>query len=306
LPSSSSLRRADARRALIADIATDRKGWLQHGIAALAVSLLGLGVAASVSLTGSAQNTAPVARPAAVKAEAQPNASLASRASGSGSSDPAKLRSLADQRAEELTEASAQYATAASTKSAKARDKALESAAADTRRQAERLAEGHAATTDGDGGVPADLDLGAVQSNGRSCLPITGGYRIAARFGAVGIWSRYHTGYDFSAGVGTPIHAPAAGVVTNAGLGRASGWAGNYVAIRYPDGTSTLMAHMSTVSVSVGQTVSPCQVVGAVGMTGRTFGPHLHFEVYPAGVSPGDVYSAVDPQRWLNALGLKP
>ena len=57
------------------------------------------------------------------------------------------------------------------------------------------------------------------------------------------------------------------------------------VAIRYPDGTQTLSAHMSTVSVSVGQTVSPCQVVGAVGMTGRTFGPHLHFEVRVAGAA---------------------
>ena len=94
--------------------------------------------------------------------------------------------------------------------------------------------------------------------------------------------------------------------MTNAGLGPASGWAGNYVAIRYPDGTHTLMAHMSTVSVSVGQTVSPCQVVGAVGQTGRAFGPHLHFEVYPPGVAPGDVYSAVSPASWLNALGLRP
>src|SRR3712207_294578 len=115
----------------------------------------------------------------------------------------------------------------------------------------------------------------------------------------------FRTGIDISAGVGTPIHAPAAGVVTNAGLGPASGWAGNYVVIKYPDGTSTLMAHMSTVSVSVGQTVSPCQVVGAVGLTGRTFGPHLHFEAYPAGVTAGDIYSSVNPQGWLSAHGLQ-
>ena len=88
-------------------------------------------------------------------------------------------------------------------------------------------------------------------------------------------------------------------MVTNAGIGPASGWAGNYVAIRYADGTQTLMAHMSTVSVSQGQTVSACQVVGAVGMTGRTFGPHLHFEAYPAGITPGDVYQAVSPAAWL-------
>jgi murein DD-endopeptidase MepM/ murein hydrolase activator NlpD len=307
LPSSSSLRRAVARRALIADITTDRKGWLQHGIAALAISALGLGVAASVTLTGSAQNTAPHARPAAVEAIAQPNPKLATRAAGRGTWDAAKLRSLADQRAEELAEASEDYATAASTRSAKARDKALESAAAATRRQAEQLADQQGPTiTDGDVADLSDPYVGAIPSDGKSCLPITSGYSIAARFGDTGIWSRYHTGFDFSTGVGTPIHAPSAGVVTNAGLGPASGWAGNYVAIRYPDGTSTLMAHMSTVSVSVGQTVAACQVVGAVGLTGRTFGPHLHFEVYPAGVTPGDVYSAVSPVSWLNARGLNP
>jgi murein DD-endopeptidase MepM/ murein hydrolase activator NlpD len=304
LSSSSSLRRAVARRALIADITTDRKGWLQHGVAALAISVLGLGVAVSVSLTGSAQNTAPIARPAAVEANTGPNPQLAHRAAARGSWNAAKLRSLADQRAEELAEASAEYATAASTRSVKERDKALESAAAATRKQAERLAEGHV-PTGGDAGVPGDLDVGAVESNGRSCLPLAS-YRIAARFGAVGSWSRYHTGFDFSAGIGTPVRAPTAGVVTNAGLGPASGWAGNYVAIRYPDGTHTLMAHMSTVSVSVGQTVAPCQVVGAVGQTGRAFGPHVHFEVYPPGVEPGDVYSAVDPTSWLNTLGLNP
>jgi murein DD-endopeptidase MepM/ murein hydrolase activator NlpD len=306
LPSSSSLRRVFARRALIADITTDRKGWLQHGLAALAISALGLGVAASVTLIGSAQNTSPVARPAAVEAVGQPDPRLASRTAGSGTLDAAKLRSLADQRAEELSEASEDYATAASTTSVKERDKALESAAAATRKQAERLADQQVPTIGGDTATPSDLDAGAVPSDGKSCLPITGGYNISARFGDVGIWSRYHTGYDFSAGVGTPIHAPTAGVVTNAGLGPASGWAGNYVAIRYSDGTHTLMAHMSTVSVSVGQTVSACQVVGAVGLTGRTFGPHLHFEVYPAGVNPGDVYSAVDPRSWLNSLGLNP
>ena len=301
MPSSSSLRRAQARRALIADITVDRKGWLKHGIAALAISVLGIGVAASVSLTGSAQNTVATVRPAAVSANAKPNAQAAAVAPR-GTWDSAKLKSLADQRAEELAEASADYATASSTTTAKERAKALESAAAASREQAERLADNRDADTQ----APSNLDVGAVESNGKSCLPITGGYRIAARWGQVGIWSRYHTGIDFSTGVGTPIHAPTAGVVTNAGLGPASGWAGNYVAIKYPNGTHTLMAHMSTVSVSVGQTVSPCQVVGAVGMTGRTFGPHVHFEVYPVGVTPGDIYHSVNPQNWLNALGLHP
>jgi murein DD-endopeptidase MepM/ murein hydrolase activator NlpD len=138
-------------------------------------------------------------------------------------------------------------------------------------------------------------------------LPVSSGYSIAARFGQVGIWARYHTGLDFSAPIGTPLHAPASGVVINAGSGPASGWAGNYVAIRYPNGTQTLMAHMSSVSVNVGQTVSACEIVGRIGMTGRTFGPHVHLEVYPAGVEAGsDIYRAINPVPWLNAHGLNP
>ena len=57
MASSSSPQRAEARRALIADIKQDKRTWLRHGVAALAISVLGLGVAASVALTGSAQNT---------------------------------------------------------------------------------------------------------------------------------------------------------------------------------------------------------------------------------------------------------
>ena len=307
MPSSSSLRRVTARRALIADISADRKGWLQHGVAALAISLLGLGVAASVSLTGAAQgattaNTAPVAEPtAAADSDSTPNPRLAT---GSGSVDANRLKSLADQRAEELAEASEDYAIAASTTSADAREKALKDKAAEARAAAKRLAEQGPTATGDASGLP-DLGASSIQGNGKACLPLAS-YRISARFGQVGIWSRYHTGFDFSAGIGTAIRAPSAGVVTNAGIGPASGWAGNYVAIKYPDGTQTLMAHMSTVSVSVGQTVAACQVVGAVGMTGRTFGPHLHFEAYPAGITPGDIYQAVSPAAWLNARGLNP
>ena len=307
MPSSSSQRRATARRGLIADISADRRGWFQHGIAALGIALLGLGVAASVSLTGAAQdraaNTAPVARPSvATKAGPAPNPRLAQKQASAGSPDANHLKSLAEQRAEELAEASEDYAVAASTTSAEKRDKALKDQAKESREAAARLAE--QGTAAGGGSDLPELDASQIQGGGKACLPVAS-YRIAARFGQVGIWSRYHTGIDFSAPIGTPLRAPAAGVVVNAGIGPASGWAGNYVAIRYPDGTYTLHAHMSTVSVRVGQTVSACQLVGAIGMTGRTFGPHVHFEVYPT--QPGsNPYEAVNPQPWLNARGLNP
>ncbi len=140
----------------------------------------------------------------------------------------------------------------------------------------------------------------------RGCVPVVGGYTIAARFGDVGAWARYHTGFDFSAPTGTGLRAPTAGTVVNAGTGPASGWAGNYVVIKQTDGTEVLMAHMSQVTVEVGQHVSACDSVGAVGQTGRAFGPHMHFEVYPAGIEPGDVYKAVDPLPWLTKMHIKP
>lgn len=327
---------APARRALIEDIKDDRRGWLQHGAAALAVSLLGLGVAGSVVLTGNAEQSqlAVPSAPAVVSTSSDQelpaafdrDATTTSRDSDDRPAlDQAKLQSLADQRAEELAKTDDQIEQVATTKAADAREKTLESAAeaaqkqavlikkdADAKRAAklaQRAAPAASSESKATREAPettAPAEAAPVNASGKSCMPIRGGYSIAARFGQVGSWSRYHTGMDLSAPVGSPLQAPASGVVTNAGSGPASGWAGNYVAIRYPDGTSSLSAHMSTVSVSVGQTVTACQTVGAVGMTGRTFGPHVHFEIYPSGVTPGDVYKAVNPQSWLSAHGVTP
>jgi len=313
--SSSSPQRAQSRRALIADIKQDKRTWLKHGAAALAVSVLGLGVAASASLTGSAQSSAPqnsAAQSSAASAGLpmastdRPATQSASRNSDRPPLDARRLKSLADQRAEELKKTDEEIAAVANAKSAKARSKALESASAATRRRAAQLAGNRSITATDRSAATAEIDTPPVASGGKSCLPVARGYSIAARFGQVGSWSRYHTGIDFSAAVGTPLRASASGVVTNAGIGQASGWAGNYVAIKHADGTQTMMAHMSRVSVSEGQTVSACQVVGAIGMTGRTFGPHVHFEVYPAGVTPGDLYKAENPASWLGARHLKP
>ena len=92
---------AVARRALIADIKDDKKGWLRHGIAALAISVLGLGVAGSVALTGAAQD-ATTADPAANTEISRAREASTSRESDRAALDAAKLESLADQRAEEL------------------------------------------------------------------------------------------------------------------------------------------------------------------------------------------------------------
>jgi murein DD-endopeptidase MepM/ murein hydrolase activator NlpD len=141
--------------------------------------------------------------------------------------------------------------------------------------------------------------------------PIGGGAAVApvpnavigAHFGEYGLWSRYHTGLDFRAGYGVPIRAVKSGIVLYAG--NSGDWAGNHVAIRHADGMTSMSSHMSRMAVSAGQTVQAGQVIGYVGQTGRAFGPHLHFELYPAGVTYGDVYRAVDPLPWLRAAGVQ-
>jgi murein DD-endopeptidase MepM/ murein hydrolase activator NlpD len=300
------MQRDQARRALLEDVRVNRRGWLQHGAVALAVSVLGLGVAGSFAVTGSAQDTGAASRTPSSATSAAPatgardGAALTSRSIERDPLDPAKVKSLADQRAEELAKTDDKITEAAAGKKVDLREKVLSETSDQAQEQARRLAAGEKPST-----TATDDPGDTAGAKGKTCLPVAS-YHVAATFGQVGSWARYHTGFDFAAPIGTTIRAPANGVVTNAGRGSASGWAGNYVAIKYPDGTQSLMAHMSTVAVQVGQKVTGCETVGAIGMTGRTFGPHVHFEIYPAGITPGDVYKAVNPVPWLKAHHLNP
>lgn len=92
--------------------------------------------------------------------------------------------------------------------------------------------------------------------------------------------TRMHNGVDFGAGSGTPVIAAGEGEVVWAG---SRGGYGNTVIIDHGNTLATLYAHMSSVSVGVGQTVTRGQQVGAVGSTGLSTGPHLHFEVRQSG-----------------------
>lgn len=167
-----------------------------------------------------------------------------------------------------------------------------------------RLAE--MARTLGASGVQVSQDqlVGAVTSGGKAADPLRPGtYSINSQFGAVGSWARYHTGLDFVAPTGTPVYAAATGVV---GTATGAGWAGTNVVIHHLDGSSTLYAHLSGKEVGNGQLVQAGQLIGYVGNTGRSFGSHLHFEYYPKGTTPGDVYSATNPATWLRNLGVNP
>lgn len=144
-------------------------------------------------------------------------------------------------------------------------------------------------------------DLPANGSGG--AMPIAAGV-LGSRFGSTGSWSRYHTGVDFQASEGEPIHAAVSGVVIFAG--NTGDWAGNHVAVLHADGYTTMYSHMSWIGATVGERVTAGQVIGRVGETGRAFGPHLHFEVYPPGIHYGDIYQAIDPLPWLASFGVHP
>lgn len=126
----------------------------------------------------------------------------------------------------------------------------------------------------------------------------TSGYRLTAGFhDASGLWSSgRHTGLDFATGSGTPVVAIGAGVVVSASW---DGAYGNKIVVRHDDGTVSWYAHLSAYVVRSGH-VSAGEVIGRVGSTGNTTGPHLHLEIHPGG---GD---AVDPKAWLVARDLSP
>jgi murein DD-endopeptidase MepM/ murein hydrolase activator NlpD len=93
-------------------------------------------------------------------------------------------------------------------------------------------------------------------------------------------YSRFHRGIDFAASYGTPILAVTDGVVAFAGR---SGGYGNFVRLSHSGAMGSGYGHMSRITVSPGQRVTAGQVIGYVGSTGLSTGPHLHFEVYRNG-----------------------
>jgi murein DD-endopeptidase MepM/ murein hydrolase activator NlpD len=100
-----------------------------------------------------------------------------------------------------------------------------------------------------------------------------------------------HTGLDFRASMGDPVRATANGKVVSAGW---SGGYGRMVEIDHGNGLSSRYGHLSEINVKVGDTIKIGQIVGAVGSTGRSTGPHLHYETRIDG-------EAVDPQKFLRA-----
>ncbi|MGI5403394.1 peptidoglycan DD-metalloendopeptidase family protein [Streptomyces sp. CA-135486] len=128
--------------------------------------------------------------------------------------------------------------------------------------------------------------------------PISGSYISTGYKTGGAIWSSgSHTGIDFHAASGTTVHAVGSGTVVEAGWGGAYG---NNVVIKMKDGSYTQYGHLSSISVSVGQSVTPGERIGLSGATGNTTGPHLHFEARTS----SEYGSDINPVAYLRAHGV--
>jgi murein DD-endopeptidase MepM/ murein hydrolase activator NlpD len=126
---------------------------------------------------------------------------------------------------------------------------------------------------------------GVGESRGSLASPVSGG-RISSTYGArmhpILGYLRMHTGIDIAAPYGTPIRAVADGTVTYSGW---HGGHGNYVKVNHAGALATGYGHMSKIAARVGQKITRGQVIGYVGSTGLSTGPHLHYELFKNGAS---------------------
>lgn len=146
--------------------------------------------------------------------------------------------------------------------------------------------------------IPDPSNLGP-ELNGapRFALPVAGratsGY--GERIDPINHTHSLHPGSDFAAPTGTQVGAARGGEITHAGP---AGTYGNLVIVRHEDGFETRYAHLSEVHVKKGDRVETGADIGAVGSTGRSTGPHLHFEIRREG-------KALDPKPYLPLHGLQ-
>jgi len=134
--------------------------------------------------------------------------------------------------------------------------------------------------------TPTNLPAGAFVHPVQGKAPRTSGFGQR--------WGRLHAGVDFGIPVGTPLVAVTAGKVTHR---TNPGGYGTYIELTAADGTSYRYGHMSRYATADGATVQAGQLIGYSGNTGRSTGPHLHFETRPGG-------KPVDPVPYMKARGV--
>ncbi|MEV6110009.1 M23 family metallopeptidase [Streptomyces sp. NPDC051940] len=129
--------------------------------------------------------------------------------------------------------------------------------------------------------------------------PVTAHFTFSAGYSQGGaLWAHKHSGQDFAAPTGTPVHAAASGTVVTNGWGGAYG---NQIVIRHANGMYTQYGHLSQSKVYTGQHVTAGSTIGLIGSTGNSTGPHLHFEVRTT-----PYYgSSVNPLNYLAGKGVR-
>jgi murein DD-endopeptidase MepM/ murein hydrolase activator NlpD len=136
-----------------------------------------------------------------------------------------------------------------------------------------------------------------------SGVPLLGDYIFSSGFGIrpdpFTLKDEFHAGLDFAALKGTYVVASDPGVVINVVNNTDKTGLGNYVEISHPNGVTSKYGHLDRILVSHNQKLNRGEILGTVGSTGRSTGPHLHFEVNIAG-------TAVDPLSGVSALKVKP
>ncbi len=236
------------------------------GLAALAVSATG-----AVTVGQAADSTPPTA---SASFTLQANALSGTSAISSSSARAARSQTISrDSRRDALEDASAQELQDAAEAQVAERNAELAKLAASAEKRA------------------ATIELNLWH------LPVAA-YRLTATFGqSSSLWSRNHTGLDFAAPTGTPVMSITNGTVTSTGY---EGSYGNQIIVTADDGTELWYCHLSAYAVQVGDKVTAGQVIGSVGSTGNSTGPHLHLEVRPGAGDP------VDPMAALIANGVRP
>ena len=141
------------------------------------------------------------------------------------------------------------------------------------------------------------------QTNLPEGVPVIGNYLLSSGFGEridpFTSQPSFHPGVDISSELGTPVVAAAKGKVTKINLNTDKSGYGNYIEVSHPNKISTLYGHLSEILVKENQVLQKGEIIGLVGDTGRSTGPHLHFEVQVDG-------KAVDPMAIISPIAMKP
>ncbi len=168
---------------------------------------------------------------------------------------------------------------------------------AEEERKQKEAAERAAAQKAGAGNTPS-YSSAPIKNSGGFIRPASG--RLTSGFGYrnIGAGTEFHRGIDIANSVGTSINAAAAGYVSYAGV---MGSYGNVVILTHSingQTHATVYAHLNSIGVSVGQSVSQGQLIGGMGSTGRSTGSHLHFEIH-IGAWNGSRSNAVNPSNYI-------